>query len=135
MALDDTAVAGIQYVYQANFDDIIVVAIHDAQGDPKSLDEAQSRLDWPSWEKAMGSRINTLQRAGTWETMPCPAGKNVVGCKWVYRIKQKADGSIDKYKVWLVAHRFTQIYRVDYFDTFSPVAKLVSIHTILAIMA
>jgi hypothetical protein len=98
-APDDTAAAGIKYAYQADFDDIIAVAIQEAQGDPKSLNEVQSHLDWPSWEKAMGSKINTLWCMGTWETMPCLAGKNIVGCKWVYCIKWKADGSIDKYKV------------------------------------
>jgi hypothetical protein len=134
-ALDNTTAAGIKYAYQADFDNIIMAAIQDAQGDPKSLNEAQLRLDWPSWEKAMGSEINMLQCAGTWETMPHPAGKNIVGCKWVYRIKRKADGSIDKYKVRLVAHGFTQIYGVDYLNTFSPVAKLASICTILAIAA
>jgi hypothetical protein len=111
------------------------MAIQDAQGDPKSLNEVQLHLDWPSWEKAMGSKIDMLQHAGTWETVPCPAGKNIVGCKWVYCIKQKVDGTIDKYKAWPVAHRFMQIYGVDYFDTFSPVAKLASICTILTIMA
>jgi hypothetical protein len=98
MALDDTAAAGIKYAYQANFDDIIVVAIQDAQGDLKSLNKAQSHSDWPSWEKAMGNKIDMLQHAGTWDTVLCLAGKNIVGCKWVYRIKWKADGTIDKYK-------------------------------------
>jgi hypothetical protein len=92
-------------------------------------------LDWPSWEKAMGSEINMLRHMGTWETMPHLAGKNIVGCKWVYCIKWKADGSINKYKAWLVAHGFTQIYGVDYLDTFLPMAKLVSIHMILTTMA
>jgi hypothetical protein len=87
-----------------------VVAIQDAQGDPKSLNEVQSCSDWPSWDKAMGSEINMLQCVGTWETVPCPAGKNIIGCKWVYRIKQKADSSVNKYKAWLVACGFTQIY-------------------------
>jgi hypothetical protein len=119
-AQDNTTAAGIEYAYQADFNDVIVVAIHNTQGDPKSLNEAQSRLDWPSWEKAMGSEIDMLWCVGTWETMPHPAGKNIIGCKWVYRIKWKADGSIDKYKVWLVACGFTQIYGVDYFDTFLP---------------
>jgi hypothetical protein len=59
-APDNTAVAGIEYAYQANFNDVIAVAIQDAQGDPKSLNEAQSHSDWPSWEKAMGSKINML---------------------------------------------------------------------------
>jgi hypothetical protein len=132
---DDTAAAGIKYAYQADFNNIIMAAIQDAQGDLKSLNEAQSCSDWPSWEKAMGSEIDMLRCMGTWETMPHPTGKNIVRCKWVYRIKQKVDGTIDKYKVWLVAHGFTQIYGVDYLNTFSPVAKLVSICTILAIMA
>jgi hypothetical protein len=135
MVPDDTAAAGIEYAYQADFDDIIVVAIQDTQGDPKSLNEVQLCSDWPSWEKAMGSEIDMLQHVGTWETMPCLAGKNIVGCKWVYCIKWKADSSINKYKAWLVAHRFTQIYGVNYLDTFSPMAKLASICTILVITA
>jgi hypothetical protein len=72
---------------------------------------------------------------GTWETVLRPTGKNIVRCKWVYRIKQKVDSTIDKYKAWLVARRFTQIYGVNYLDTFSPMVKLASIHTILTIVA
>jgi hypothetical protein len=96
---DDTAAAGMEYAYQADFDDIIAMAIQDAQGDPKSLNEGQSCLDWPSWEKAMGSEINMLQCMSTWETVPHSAGKNIIGCKWVYCIKWKVDGTIDKYNI------------------------------------
>jgi len=67
--------------------------------------------------------------------VPHPPGKNIVGCKWVYRLKRKADGSIDKHKVRLVAWGFSQIYGVDYLDTYSPVAKLASFWTILALAA
>jgi len=56
----------------------------------------------------------------------------VVGSKWVYRIKRKADSSIEKYKARLVARGFTQIYGVDYFDTYSLVAQLTTIRYILA---
>jgi hypothetical protein len=135
MVPDNTTAAGIEYAYQADFDNVITVAIQDAQGDLKSLNEAQSCSDWPSWEKAMGSEIDTLQHVGTWETMLHLAGKNIVGCKWVYCIKWKADSTINKYKAWLVAHRFMQIYGVNYFDTFLPVAKLASMCTIFTIMA
>ena len=58
-----------------------------------------------------------------------------MGSKWVFRIKRKANGTIDKYKACLVTHGFTQIFGVDYFSTYSPIAKLTSFRTILAIAA
>jgi Reverse transcriptase (RNA-dependent DNA polymerase) len=83
----------------------------------------------------MEREIKTLKRMGTWETVLCPEGKNIVGSKWVFQLKCKADGSIDKYKARLITRSFTQIYGVDYFDTFSPVMKLASIRTILTLAA
>jgi len=83
----------------------------------------------------MDREIGSLEHAGTWTTVPRPHGKNVVRCKWVFRLKRKADGSIDKYKAHLVARGFTQIYGVDYYNTYSPVAQLTSFHFILTIAA
>jgi hypothetical protein len=83
----------------------------------------------------MDREIATLQAACTWIDVSRPSDKNVVGSKWVFRIKRKANGSIDKYKACLVARGFTQIYEVDYFSTYSPVAKLTGFCTILAIAA
>jgi hypothetical protein len=100
---------------------------------PKSLLEACSRSDWLRWKEAMDCKITTLEKAGTWVTVPRPAGKNIVGSKWVFCIKHKADGMINKYKARLIARGFMQIYRVNYFTTYSPVAKLMSFRTILAI--
>jgi Reverse transcriptase (RNA-dependent DNA polymerase) len=116
-------------------DDIIFAAIQDAQGDPKTLHEAQSRSDWPEWQQAMDREIAMLQQAGTWTDVEWPADKNVVGSKWVFRLKFKADGTVDKYKARLVVHGFTQQYGMDYYDTYSPVAKLASFRTILALAA
>jgi hypothetical protein len=83
----------------------------------------------------MDREMATLEEAHTWRMVPRPLGKNIVGSKWVFRIKHKADGSIDKHKACLVARGFTQVYGLDYFNTYSPVVRLTSICLILAIAA
>ena len=123
------------YVFLTEYDPLIIAAAQDASDDPKSLNEAESRPDWVLWKAAMDKEIGTLEDAGTWSTVPRPANKNIIGSKWVFRLKRKADGTIDKYKAWLVARGFTQIFGVDYFDTYSPVAKMASVRTILAMAA
>jgi transposase InsO family protein len=119
----------------AGFEDVIAATIQEVEGDPKTVQEARSRSDWPHWKEAMDREIGSLEHAGTWTTVPRPAGRNIVGCKWVFRLKRKADGSVDKYKARLVARGFTQIYGVDYYDTYSPVARLASFRLILAVAA
>src|SRR6267142_2793498 len=81
----------------------------------------------------MDCKIGLLKHAGTWTTVPHLPGRNIVRCKWVFCLKRKADGSVDKYKACLVARGFTQIYGVDYYDTYSPVVRLASFCFILAI--
>ena len=123
------------FVFHTEHDTLTAPTTQDADCDPKSLIEARARSDWPLWKAAMDKEIDTLEGASTWSTVPRPQGKNIIGSKWVFRIKRKSDGSIDKYKARLVARGFTQIYGVDYFDTYSPVAKMASFRAILAIAA
>ena len=64
-----------------------------------------------------------MQKNGTWTLILAETTTKLVGNKWVFRIKYNPDGSISKYKAWLVAKGFHQNYRVDFFETFSPIVK------------
>ena len=64
--------------------------------------------------------------------MPRPSSINIVGSRWVFKVKRKSDGSIDRFKARLVAQGFTQTHGVDYEEVFSPVARLSAIRTLLA---
>lgn len=70
----------------------------------------------------------------TWHLVLAPKRKNTIGYKWVYKVKKKADGIIDKYKAHLVAKGYKQLYVLDYEDTFDPVVKATTICLILSIV-
>ncbi|KAK2437071.1 putative mitochondrial protein [Trifolium repens] len=92
-------------------------------------------LSHPEWRQAMIDEMCALQSSGTWELVPLPPGKSLVGCRWLYTVKVGPDGKIDRFKARLVAKGYTQIFGLDYSDTFSPVAKMASIRLLLSIAA
>ena len=59
---------------------------------------------------------------GTWDLVTRPEGNNIVTCRWVFTVKYKPDGAVNRYKARLVARGFTQEYGVDYIETFLLVA-------------
>ncbi|XP_019160732.1 PREDICTED: sorting nexin 1-like [Ipomoea nil] len=71
----------------------------------------------PQWRNAMDQEFNALLHNNTWSLTPTKPGINVIGCKWVYRAKHKADGSIERYKARLVAKGFNQVAGEDFFET------------------
>ncbi|KAL0404475.1 UNVERIFIED_CONTAM: Retrovirus-related Pol polyprotein from transposon TNT 1-94 [Sesamum radiatum] len=83
----------------------------------------------------MQEEIEALQRNQTWELVPKPKNYDPVTCKWVYRLKKKSDGTIDRYKARLVARGFSQNYGLDYEETFGPIAKMTTVRSTFALAA
>jgi histone deacetylase 1/2 len=100
-------------------------------GEPVNLQEALSNKDW---KNAMDAEYMALIKNKTWHLVPPHKGQNLIDCKWVWKIKRKADGTIDHYKGRLVAKGYKQRYDIDYEDTFSPVVKSATIGLILSIV-
>ncbi|KAE8712963.1 (S)-ureidoglycine aminohydrolase [Hibiscus syriacus] len=87
------------------------------------------------WVKAMQHEIHALEENGTWTVVDLPPNKRPIGCKWVYQIKYNSDGSVERFKTWLVSKGYSQCEGVDFHNTFSPVAKQVTVHTVIVMAA
>ena len=88
-----------------------------------------------NWEAAMDEEMATLDANHTWDLMPLPHDRKAIGCKWVYKVKHNADGSVSRYKARLVAKGFAQTYGIDYEETFSPVARMATVRAVIAMAA
>ncbi|KAF3658279.1 hypothetical protein FXO38_13314 [Capsicum annuum] len=86
----------------------------------------------PSWVEAMKLEIAALEKNHTWPIVDLPPGKVPISCRWVYKVKYKANGEVERYKDTLVAKGYSQQAGVDYSDTFSPVAKMVIVRSLIA---
>ncbi|GJV29132.1 putative RNA-directed DNA polymerase [Tanacetum coccineum] len=85
------------------------------------------------WRESMQKEVKALEKNGTWTLEYLPEGKRAIDSKWVYKIKFKPNEEVEKYKARLVAKGFNQMEGVDYHDTFAPVAKMVTVRTLLTI--
>jgi len=100
--------------------------------EPVSFEEAKGH---PEWEAAMQEEIDALNKNQTWELVSKPENCELITCKWIFRLKKNSDGVVDKYKARFVARGFSQSYGLDYEETFSPVAKMVTVRTIFSLGA
>jgi len=100
---------------------------HDSE--PSSYEEAALS---PAWQKAMIQEFDALYANNTWDFVRLPAGKQAIGCRWMYKVKHKSDGSIVRFKARLVVKGYTQQAGVDYTETYSPVVKMTIVRTLIA---
>ncbi|KAK1694062.1 hypothetical protein QYE76_010759 [Lolium multiflorum] len=112
--------------------DFIVYLVDDT---PTTISEALASPDADYWKEAVQSEMDSILANGTWELTERPYGCKPVGCKWVFKKKLRADGTIEKYKARLVAKGYTQKEGEDFFDTYSPVARLTTIRVLLSLAA
>jgi len=121
-----------QRVIKSFGEDFIIYLVDDT---PTTIVEAYSSLDADLWKEAVQSEMDSIMSNGTWEVVDRPYGCKPVGCKWVFKKKLRPNGTIEKYKARLVAKGYTQKEGEDYFDTYSPVARLTTIRVLLSLAA
>ncbi|XP_072060396.1 uncharacterized protein [Arachis hypogaea] len=100
--------------------------------EPKHYEEA---IVESCWKDAISAELKALATNKTWTLTHLPIGKKAIGCKWVFKLKLKPDGSVERHKARLVAKGYTQRQGFDFFDTYSPVAKMTTLRLLLALAA
>lgn len=95
--------------------------------------QAMSSPDACHWLKAMNEEYQSLQHNSTYQLVSSLPGHNIVHTHWLYKVKTRADGSIEHYKACWVAKGFSQIHNINYNETFAPVICLKNLHLLLAL--
>ncbi|KAK2390516.1 putative mitochondrial protein [Trifolium repens] len=103
-----------------------------ADDEPASYQQASQH---DCWVKAMNNELDALRQNKTWIFVDAPPHVKPIGSRWVYKIKHKADGTIERYQARLVAKGYNQIEGIDFFETFSHVAKITTVRTLIALAA
>ncbi|KAG7536926.1 Ribonuclease H-like superfamily [Arabidopsis suecica] len=97
---------------------------------PQTYEEA---MQVKEWRDAIQEEIGAMTRNHTWDEEELPSGKKTVSSRWIFTIKYKSNGDIERYKARLVARGFSQTYGADYKETFAPVAKLHTVRVVLSL--
>jgi hypothetical protein len=97
--------------------------------EPKNFNEASKDVNWL---KSMNEELDQIEKNDTWELVPRPTNKHVIGSKWVYKNKMNEKGNIVRNKARLVCKGYAQIQGIDFYETFVPIARLESNRMLLS---
>ena len=100
-----------------------------SQIEPKKFEEASKDKYWVN---AMNEELDQIKKNSTWELIPRPTGKNVIGTKWIFKNKMNEQGQVIINKASIVCKGYSQIKGIDYDETFAPIARMESIKMFLA---
>ena len=103
--------------------------------EPLTYNDAVEHPDTDLWLGAMGVELNTFKEIGLYQEVEALFDCKIINSKWVFKIKCRPNGEIDKYKARLVMKGYTQVEGLDYTDTFAPITKFTTIHSLLALAA
>ncbi|KAL0428229.1 UNVERIFIED_CONTAM: Retrovirus-related Pol polyprotein from transposon TNT 1-94 [Sesamum latifolium] len=106
---------------------------YNIQEDPVTFKDVMASLKTKQWKEAVKSEMDSIVSNRTWVLVDLPLGCTTIACKWIFKKKLKPNGFVDKFKVRLVAKDFKQNEGIDYFDTYSPIAQLITIQVLIAL--
>ncbi|GFU49698.1 retrovirus-related Pol polyprotein from transposon TNT 1-94 [Nephila pilipes] len=114
------------------FDNFILLADHI---EPETYKEAMASVDSDKWLDAMKEELESLSNNNTWVLANLPSDRKSIGNRWVFKVKQNAEGTVQRFKARLVANGFSQKFGVDFSETFSAVVRWDTIRNVLSITA
>ena len=100
--------------------------------EPLTMQEAATSDHAREWKATVDSEYNSLIENKTWKLVELPPGRKAIGCKWVFKVKHRMDGRVERFKARIVAKGYAQKYGIDYDESFSPVVRVSSIRVLLA---
>lgn len=129
----DVSLETVQQNEIAGISDLAYLHVSDAINEPASYQEAVESPNKRDWQVAINEELAAHEANETWTIVEKPVDTRLITTKWVFKVKTRSDGSIERFKARLVARGFEQRQGYDFFETFSPVARYDSIRALLAV--
>jgi hypothetical protein len=118
------------------YDDFVSsVSLSTNDDEPLCYQEAVEGYNSEKRKEAMKDEMNVLAKNATWDLVELPRDRKIVGCKWNYKLRKGVHDKVERYKARLVAKGYSQKEGIDFHEIFSPVGKIISIRSMLALVS